>query len=81
MCGCQGQSATAGGAEIGAAGWKNRNSRLAEMVESLAVRQSVSQGNCVSGAEQHTPQGTAALVEWLKQAQKEAELLEVMVRK
>ncbi len=55
VCGCQ-QSATIGGAEIGAAGWKNRNSRPAEVMEGLAVRQSASQGNCLSGAEQHTPQ-------------------------
>ncbi len=56
VCGCQVQSATDGGVEIGAAGWKNRNSRPAEVMESLSVRQSVSQENCVSGAEQHTPQ-------------------------
>ena len=56
VCGCQGQSATVGGGEIGAAGWKSRNSRAAEMMESLAVRQRLSQENCGSGAEQHTPQ-------------------------
>lgn len=50
------ESATVGGAENGAAGWKNKNSRPAEVVESLAVRQGVSQENCVSGAESHMPQ-------------------------